>query len=190
MCFSKNDFHYVFWCILLENICPYLHTSNCFYYQLQLFRIKTFCLGQPCWSFKMWRKYYVWDLCTQENRSPWQDSNIGISGPAIYYLLDQWETPGWISSLFPFHFSQILSICFFLFIHHSPTPNPAPPLHILSGFRNIVSVREMSFFWYSNDMIECKNFIIYPVYVFQTKAKFQTNYWSTCALAMGKVRQL
>lgn len=48
----------------------------------------------------------------------------------------------------------------------------------------------MFFFWYLNDVIEYKKFIISSVYVFQMKAKFQTNYWSTYALAMDKVEQL
>lgn len=89
MCFSKNDFHYVFWCILLENICPYLHTSNCFYYQLRLFRITTLYLGQPCWSFEMWRKVTVYKVCILKKtdlhcRIP----TIWVSGRAITFWTD------------------------------------------------------------------------------------------------------
>lgn len=42
-----------------------------------------------------------------------------------YHLSDRWEALGWISSLFPFPSSQILSICFFLL----STP-PPPSLHL------------------------------------------------------------
>lgn len=131
MCFSKNDFHYVFWCTLLENICPYLHTSNCFYYQLQLFRIKTFYLGQPCWSFEIWRKVTMYKVYVLKKtnlcyRIPTQGSQVMLS--PLRPQTNGKHQAGFFS-LFPFPFSQFFSTCFFFsFICH-PHPYSSTPLH-------------------------------------------------------------
>lgn len=185
MCFSKNDFHYVFWCILLENICPCLHTSNCFYYQLRLSRTTTLYLGRPCWSFEMWRKVTVYKICVlKKTHLRCRIPTIWVSGPPITFRIDGRRQAGFLlfyPFLSPRSFLSVSSVYLPLSLH----------LTYFLGFGNweyCVSERNilLGFTW--SDTVQ--KFIIYPVFVFQTETKVQTNYWYTYALAMDKVGQL
>lgn len=184
MCFSKNDFHYVFWCILLENICPYLHTSNCFYYQLQLFRITTLYLGQPCWSFEMWRKVSVYKVCVLKKT----DLHCGfqLSGSQVV-LITFWTDESARLDFFSFPLS-FLPDPFSLFFFYLPLSLHLPYFLGFGNWEYCFSERNvlLGFKWYDT----VQKFTIYSVYVFQTEAKFQTNYSSTYALAMDKARQV